>query len=134
MSNIERFEDLEVWKLAKNVANQIYDITSVGKFSQDYVLRDQIRRAVVSIFSNIAEGFERNGNREFLQFLSIAKASCGEVRAQLIFAKDRDYISLEEFDGVASNLFSLSNQLGGFIKYLRHSEVKGIKHNKNPKS
>jgi len=127
MANIERFEDLEVWKLAKDVANQVYDITSVGRFSQDYVLRDQIRRAVVSIFSNIAEGFERNGNREFMQFLSIAKASCGEVRAQLIFARDREYIILEEYESVASNLLSLSNQLGGFIKYLRHSENKGIK-------
>lgn len=134
MANIERFEDLEARRLAKDVANQVYDITSIGKFSQDYVLRDQIRRAVVSIFSNIAEGFERNGDREFLQFLSIAKASCGEVRAQLIFAKDKDYISLEQFDYLASNLFSLSNQLGGFIKYLRHSEIKGIKHNKNLKS
>jgi four helix bundle protein len=81
MARIERFEDLEIRQLAKTVANQIYDITSIGKFSQDYVLRDQIRRAVVSIFSNIAEDFERNGNKEFLQFLSIAKASCGEMQA-----------------------------------------------------
>ena len=130
MANIERFEDLEVWRLAKDVANQIYDVTSFGKFSQDYVLRDQIRRAVVSIFSNIAEGFERNGNREFLQFLSIAKASCGEVRAQLIFAHDRDYIPQEQFESLASNLISLSNQLAGFIKYLRQAEIKGIKYNK----
>ncbi len=99
----------------------------MATFSQDYVLRDQIRRAVVSIFSNIAEGFERNGNKEFLQFLSIAKASCGEVRAQLIFAKDREYIFSEQYESLASNLLSLSNQLGGFIKYLRHSENKGIK-------
>ena len=81
MANIERFEDLEIWKLSKNLANQIYDVTTKGKFSQDYVLRDQVRRAAVSIFSNIAEGFERNGNKEFIQFLYIAKASCGEVRA-----------------------------------------------------
>jgi four helix bundle protein len=65
MSKIERFEDLEVWKMAVECANLIYDITSVGKFSQDYVLRDRIRRAGVSIFSNIAEGFERDGNQEF---------------------------------------------------------------------
>ena len=130
MANIERFEDLDVWKLAKDVANRIYDATSTGKFSLDYVLRDQIRRAVVSIFSNIAEGFERNGNKEFLQFLSIAKASCGEVRAQLIFAKDREYISVEQFNDLIGNLLSLSNQLGGFIKYLRHSEMKGLKHYK----
>jgi four helix bundle protein len=127
MSKIERFEDLEVWQLAKSVANQIYDVTSFGKFSQDYVLRDQIRRAAVSIFSNIAEGFERNGNKEFIQFLYIAEASCGEVRAQLIFGKDRDYISQNDFDSVCENLISLSSQMGGFIKYLRNAELKGSK-------
>jgi len=130
MARIERFEDLEVWQLAKNVANQIYDINSVGKFSQDYVLRDQIRRAVVSIFSNIAEGFERNGNKEFVQFLSIAKAYCGEVRAQLIFAKGRNYISVEQFESIVSNLFSLSSQIAGFVRYLSQSEMKGMKFNK----
>ncbi|HLM00698.1 MAG TPA: four helix bundle protein [Pyrinomonadaceae bacterium] len=130
MARIERFEDLEIWKLAKDVANQVYDITSVGKFRQDYILRDQIRRAVISIFSNIAEGFERNGNKEFLQFLSIAKASCGEVRAQLIFASDREYISPSQFETIVQNLLSLSNQIGGFCKYLRQAELKGSKFNK----
>ncbi len=127
MPRVEKFEDLEVWQLAKNVANEIYDLTSVGKFSHDYVLRDQIRRAVVSIFSNIAEGFERNGNKEFVQFLSIAKASCGEVRAQLIFAKDREYITEHQFDSILKNLFSLSNQIAGFAKYLKQSEMRGTK-------
>ncbi len=119
MASFERFEDLDIWKLSKDVANQVYDVTSTGKFSQDYVLRDQVRRAVVSIFSNIAEGFVRNGNKEFLQFLSIAKASCGEVHAQLIFANDRDYISSEQYEALVKNLVSLSSQIGGFIKYLK---------------
>ena len=127
MSHIEHFEDLEVWQLSKNIANQIYDITSVGKFSQDYVLRDQIRRAVVSIFSNIAEGFERNGNKEFLQFLSIAKASCGEVRAQLIFAEERDYISNEQFEYTVKQLLNLSKQIAGLSRYLKQSEMRGSK-------
>jgi len=127
MPRVEKFEDLEVWQLAKNVANEIYDLTSVGKFSHDYVLRDQIRRAVVSIFSNIAEGFERNGNKEFVQFLSIAKASCGEVRAQLIFAKDREYITEHQFNSILKNLISLSNQIAGFAKYLKQSEMRGTK-------
>lgn len=127
MGKIERFEDLEVWQLSKLLANQIYDATALGKFSQDYVLRDQVRRAAVSIFSNIAEGFERNGNKEFIQFLYIAKASCGEVRAQMAFAKDRDYISHTEFENLHENLISLSNQLSGFIRYLRKSEIKGTK-------
>lgn len=130
MANIERFEDLEIWQLAKNLANQVYDSTSVGQFSQDYVLRDQVRRAAVSIFSNIAEGYERNGNKEFVQFLYIAKASCGEVRAQMIFAKERGYISENDFEKVNKNLISLGNQIGGFIKYLRNSEIKGFKFTK----
>ena len=132
MGSFERFEVLEIWKLSKDIANEVYDVTSFGKFSQDYVLRDQVRRAVVSIFSNIAEGFERNGNKEFVQFLSIAKASCGEVRAQLIFANDRDYISSEQYETLIKNLMSLSSQIGGFIKYLRQSDLKGMKF--NPKS
>ncbi|HMS43845.1 MAG TPA: four helix bundle protein [Pyrinomonadaceae bacterium] len=130
MANIERFEDLEIWQLAKSLANQIYDVTALGKFSQDYVLRDQVRRAAVSIFSNIAEGYERNGNKEFVQFLYIAKASCGEVRAQMIFAKDRNYVSENEFEQMNKSLISLGNQIGGFIKYLRNSEIKGFKFTK----
>ena len=129
MVSFERFEDLDIWKLSKDVAKQVYDVTSTGKFSQDYVLRGQVRRAVVSIFSNITEGFERKGNKEFLQFLSIAKASCGEVRAQLIFANDRDYISSEQYEALVKNLVSLSSQIGGFIKYLRQSDLKGMKFN-----
>jgi four helix bundle protein len=130
VANIEKFEEMEIWQLAKTLANQIYDATSTGKFSQDYVLRDQVRRAAVSIFSNIAEGFERNGNKEFIQYLYIAKASCGEVRAQMSFAKDRDYISQTDFELLYKSLISLSNQISGFIKYLRKSEIKGSKFNK----
>ncbi len=129
MPKIERFEDLEIWRLGKDLANQIYDLTTTGRFSQDYVLRDQIRRAAVSIFSNIAEGFERGGNKEFIQFLYIAKASCGEVRAQMSFAKDRNYVSESEFKSNYRNLISLSNQTSGFIKYLRNSNMKGSKFN-----
>jgi len=132
MARIERFEDLEVWKLARQVANLIYDASSDGDFARDFVLRDQVRRAAVSIFSNIAEGFERNGNKEFLQFLSVAKASCAEVRAQLLFASDRRYISSEHCVILIGNLQCLSSQIAGFSKYLRQSELKGIKFgNKN---
>ena len=127
MAHVEKFEDLGVWKLAKDVANKIYDITSLGEFSKDFVLRDQIRRAAVSIFSNIAEGFERNGNKEFINFLYIAKASCGEVRSQLIFAMDRKYISKTQYERIQKQLFTLSKQLAGFIKYLRNSNVKGAR-------
>ena len=84
---IERFEDLEVWKLAVEWANTIYDMTSTGKFSQDYILQDQIRRAAVSIFSNIAEVVERDGNKEFCNFLSIAKGSCGDAGTGIVRTK-----------------------------------------------
>ncbi len=85
MSRIEKFEDLEAWKLARSFANLIYNVSSVGNFARDFALRDQIRRASISIVSNIAEGFERGGDKEFTQFLFMAKGSCGEVRAQLFW-------------------------------------------------
>jgi four helix bundle protein len=126
---IERFEDLPIWKSARDVANLVYDITSTGQFSNDYVLRVQVRRAAVSIFSNIAEGYERDGNKEFQQFIIISKGSCGEVRAQLRFAYDRNYISEEQFDLLHQKLLELSRQLSGFSKYLRENEKRGRKFN-----
>ena len=80
MPSIERFEDIESWKRARVATNKIYELSSSGEFSRDYGLKDQIRKSSVSIMSNIAEGFERDGNREFVNFLSIAKGSCGEAR------------------------------------------------------
>jgi len=127
MAKIERFEDLQVWQLAKEVANLIYDITLTGKFSQDFVLRDQVRRAAVSIFSNIAEGFERDGNKEFIQFLSISKGSCGELRAQLRFALDRNYITQQQFDLTLGKLISLSGQISRFRNYIKENEMRGRK-------
>lgn len=124
---IERFEDLDVWKLTVECANSIYDLTSTGKFSQDYVLRDQIRRAAVSIFSNIAEGFERDGNKEFCSFLRIAKGSCGEARAQALFARDRGYMSDAQYSLISEKLVQANRQLSGFMSYLRKSEMKGRK-------
>ena len=87
---IESFEDLEIWKEARRLTTIIYRVSSGSKFSKDFALRDQIRRAVISIMSNIAEGFERSGNQEFVQFLYIAKGSCGEVRSQIYAAVDQD--------------------------------------------
>lgn len=95
MARLERFEDLEAWKTARELTNSIYQTTASGDFARDFGLRDQIRRASVSVLSNIAEGFERDGNKEFLQFLSLAKGSCGEVRAQLYIALDQRYIKEE---------------------------------------
>jgi len=88
---IKYFEDLEVWREARHLTRQVYQITQDATFSRDFGLRDQIRRAAVSVMSNIAEGFERGGNREFIQFLYVARGSCGEVRSQLYGARSGVY-------------------------------------------
>ena len=89
MAKIKKFEDIESWKRARKLANQIYKVSSTGKFDRDFGLKDQMRRASVSILSNIAEGFERGGDNEFLQFLAVAKGSCGEARSILRRARSR---------------------------------------------
>jgi len=122
---IEKFEDLEVYGSAVECARLIYLITSNGQFNKDFVLRDQIRRAGVSIFSNIAEGFERDGNKEFSNFLTIAKGSCGEARAQLRFAMDLGYITDEQFQGIAGKLEETNRQLSAFRSYLNRSDLRG---------
>ncbi|MDP1746152.1 MAG: four helix bundle protein [Bacteroidota bacterium] len=127
MSTIQKFEDLKVWQKAREVNLGIYKLSNKGSFSKDFGLRDQIRRASVSVLSNIAEGFERNGNKEFNQFLSIAKASAAEVRAQLYVAKDLEYISNDEFTEVVNGLIEVSKMLSGLMSYLKTTEIKGSK-------
>ena len=128
MSRIDRFEDLEVWKLARSLASLIYNASSLGNFARDFALRDQIRRASISVVSNIAEGFERDGDKEFIQFLFMAKGSCGEVRAQLYLARDRAYLSDEQFSTLTRQAAELSRMISGLIKYLRHSQLTGKKY------
>jgi len=127
MAKIKKFEDIEVWQNARKVTKEIYVCSGTGQFSKDYGLRDQIQRAAVSVMSNIAEGFERGSNKEFIQFLFIAKGSAGEVRSQLYIAMDLGYIKKEKFEELNTELTTVSQQLSGFIKYLRSSEMKGQK-------
>jgi len=127
---VQQFEDLEVWKDARRLTQTIYRVTKVGKFSKDFALRDQIQRATISIMSNIAEGFERGGNPEFIQFLYIAKASCGEVRSQLYVALDQTYVSGHEFDQITNSYKRLSSMISNLITYLRQSSMKGEKFKK----
>jgi len=127
MAKIARFEDIEAWKVARVLANQVYDLSDKGAFSRDLGLRDQMRRAGVSILSNIAEGFERDGNKEFLQFLSHAKGSAGELRAQSYIAFDRKYVSQPEFDAIQLRASQISRLLSGLMKYLQRSELSGRK-------
>ena len=118
--NISDFEDLIAWKKARVLTKLIYQMTSTGAFAKDFGLRDQIRRASVSVMSNIAEGFERGGRREFHQFLVIAKASCAEVRAQLYVALDVGYITKNSFD----DIYRLTNEVGKIIGGLRAAVYK----------
>ena len=126
------FEDLEVWKLSRELTNKIYNVSNDGRFAKDYGLRDQIRRAAVSIMSNIAEGYERGGNQEFIQFLSIAKASCGEVRSQLYVVMDQGYMNKKECEQLIDNDRKLSIMINNFIEYLKEGTYKGTKY-KMPK-
>ena len=127
MPGIGRFEDIEIWKRARVLTKEIYEITNGGAFNRDFGLRDQLRRAAVSIMSNIAEGHERDGNAEFIQFLAIAKGSAGEVRAQLYIAFDVGYIDAETCKKLQASAIEVSKMLCGFINYLKASELKGRK-------
>lgn len=118
MTTIERFEDLDVWQKAKELTNLVYSQSSSGMFSRDFGLRDQMRRAAVSVMSNIAEGFESQTQVLFIQYLGRAKGSAGEVRAQLYIARDQGYISEEEFSKILSLAEICSKQLARFIQYL----------------
>ena len=116
---IERFEDLIVWQKAMALAEEVYRITRQGEFSKDWGLRNQIQRAVVSISSNISEGFERYGNKEFRQFLLIAKGSAGEVRTHLYLARSLGYITPIEADILIGSCLEVSRLIGGLLKKLK---------------
>ena len=127
MVKIERFEDIEAWKKARELTKIIYEVTAQGKLAADFSLRDQLRRAAVSIMANIAEGFERDGNKEFRQFLATAKGSVGEVKALLYVALDAGLASSEQVNRLMTLTEETSRILGGFLRYLKDSDKKGIK-------
>ncbi|MBP7269609.1 MAG: four helix bundle protein [Bacteroidia bacterium] len=124
MATIERFEDLKVWQEARVLANLTYRISSLSNFQKDFVLRDQVRRAVVSTLSNIAEGFERNSPKEFIHFLSIAKGSAGELRSQLYLALDQHYIDNKQFKDLYENVTTISKMLSGLMTYLQNANLR----------
>jgi four helix bundle protein len=127
MAKIERFEDIEAWKKARELTKIIYEVTAQGKLGADFSLRDQLRRASVSIMANIAEGFEREGNKEFRQFLAMAKGSVGEVKALLYVALDAGLTSMEQFQRISALADEASRLLAGFLRYLKTSDKKGSK-------
>ena len=128
MATIKKFEEIKAWQLARELTRHIYEATKHEGFKVDYGLRNQIQRASVSILSNIAEGFERGGNKEFVNFLSIAKGSCGEVRAQIYVALDQGYISQGAFDQLFVLCNRISAMLYSFISSIKESSVKGIRY------
>ena len=128
MARIDRFEQIEAWIKARELTKAIYGISRHGEFARDFALRDQIRRAAISIMLNIAEGFERDGNSEFRQHLSIAKASAAEVQSGLYIALDAELIDATEFDQLYQLAQDTKNLIAGFIRYLNKTPLKGRKY------
>jgi four helix bundle protein len=127
MGTIKRFEDIQALKKARVLANEIFKLTKQGEFAMDCKLKDQINGSSGSVMDNIAEGFERDGRAEFIQFLSIAKGSAGECRAQLYRALDRSYITNEKFKELFNEVREISIMIAGMIAYLKKSDLKGVK-------
>ncbi len=125
MTMIKRLEDIEIWKRARVLSKEIYEISGTGIFAKDFELKGQIRAASGSIMDNIAEGFERDGKQEFIYFLSIAKGSAGEVKSQLYRALDNKYVNQTQFNDLYNLADEILKMLKGFIEYLKSSEYKG---------
>lgn len=127
MATITRFEEMAIWQEARILSLKIFQLTNQELFSKEFRFRDQIKAAAGSVMDNIAEGFERSSRLEFINFLSYAKGSCGEVKSQLYRALDQNYISQETFEELLKNNDSLASSISGFIIYLNKSDHKGQK-------
>ncbi|MAU17751.1 MAG: four helix bundle protein [Muricauda sp.] len=122
------FEGLDIWKIRREICMDVWNIIENTTLNKDYSLRNQMNSSSGSIMDNIAEGFERNGNRELIQFLSIAKASCGELRSQLYRCLDRNHITKDRFDDIYSKTVTEGKKIGAFMAYLKKSDRKGAKY------
>ncbi|MCF8713693.1 four helix bundle protein [Joostella atrarenae] len=128
MGTVKQFEDLEIWQEARRLAKEILQIVKTTDLNNDFRFRDQIKASSGSVMDNIAEGFERSGNLEFRQFLSIAKGSAGEVRSQLYRAYDSEYIDEDRLNDLTVSYVNLSKRISAFISYLNKKDYKGIKY------
>lgn len=122
MSQIKRFEDIQAWQKARELVKEVYTISNSDRFAKDFGLRDQIRRAAVSIMLNVAEGFARKTNREFVQFLVIAHGSAAEVQSALYVALDQKYLGEPEFNNLYGLADDTAKMILGFINYLRKAD------------
>ena len=127
MAKINKFEDLEIWQKSRELCQFVELLIQTTQLKTNYSLKDQIDRSSGSIIDNIAEEFERNGNREFIQFLSIAKGSAGEVKSQSYRAFDKKLISEEQYLKLNEMTEIEKNKIGAMINYLRNCEIKGLK-------
>ena len=126
MPTFRKFQDIEAWQKARELTRGLYAISSNSSFSKDFGLRDQIRKAGVSIMANIAEGFERDGTAEFIQFLAVAKGSAAEVVSHVYVALDQGYITKQEFDRLTTLATEVGRMLAALMSYLRRSGTRGL--------
>ena len=128
MAKAQKFEDLSIFQMARDLCKEIYAITKEGEFKKDSRFVQQIHASAGSVMDNIAEGFERDGNKEFINFLYIAKGSCGEVRSQIIRASDVGFINKDTATQLYNDCVTLSKAISVFIKSLKSSNYRGSKH------
>jgi four helix bundle protein len=127
MGKIQKFEDIVAWQKARELTRKVYAHSKTGVFAKDFGLKDQIQRASVSIMGNVAEGYDRGGDKEFIQFLSVSKGSCGEVKSHLYVALDQQYINSPQFNQLYNSADEVGRLLGGFMAYLKQSDLRGRK-------
>jgi four helix bundle protein len=125
---VTRFEDLEIWQLARELCKEVFRLTSKEPFCNDYKFRDQMRASSGSVMDNIAEGFSRGGNKEFIQFLSVSNGSCGEVRSQSYRAFDYNYITESDLDDLLERTDKISRKTNSLISHLKKSDITGPKY------
>lgn len=127
MATIKKFEDIEIWQLARKLNKEMYPFLKSLIETKNYELNKQMEKAAGSIMDNVAEGFERDGTREFIQFLAISKGSIGEIQFQLYRALDRNLISEEQFSKFQNDSILIGDKIGKFMNYLNASDFKGKK-------